>query len=333
MFEPLVSIIVPVYNVEHFISRGIESLVNQDYSNVEIIIVDDGTPDNSGKIADEWASKDKRIIVEHQMNSGVSVARNTGLTLANGQYVMFMDGDDWVESNYVSSFLSVIDSCGLSTAFNVNIINADKKKKNASKQPISAEKAIEGVYANQIDVAVWNKIYSRQVIEEHGLRFNPKLWYGEGMLFNIEYLQYVDIICLADFPVYHQTYNPESAMRKFNLESNRCGIESLEIQKEKWIKHTVNIEKQWKYHKYRFNQSILNGIIRSGLENEYPTELKNCISSIRRDILIPLTTESNIKSLLMWLCYYIAPVAMAKRAARKHQNRIIKSEPDNVLGE
>lgn len=316
--DSLISIIVPLYNVEKYIDKGIESLVHQDYTNIEIILIDDGSPDRSGTIADEWALLDKRISVIHQKNQGVSVARNTGLNRASGDYVMFMDGDDWVAPNYVSYFYNLILQTATLGAFNTNLFSVTNRANFSYDSIITAESAIEGIYSNKIDVAVWNKIYSRKIIEDNTLRFLPEIWYGEGMLFNIEYLQLVDQVSIGNKPVYNQTFNSESAMRKFNLNSNLCGIKSLDIQRDKWIKKNKAIEKAWKYHKYRFNQSILNGIVRSRQEIKYADALKTSIKGLRKGIMIPLTTEHNVKSILMWICYFIAPIYMAKRSARKH---------------
>lgn len=107
--KKIVSIIVPVYNVEKFIFKTVNSILNQDYKNIEIILVDDGSPDNSARIIDELAKKDNRIVCVHKENGGVSSARNAGLKIATGEYVTFIDGDDWVEPNYVSY---LIKSCG-----------------------------------------------------------------------------------------------------------------------------------------------------------------------------------------------------------------------------
>lgn len=97
--DSLISIIVPVYNVEQYLSRCVDSLVNQTYHNIEIILVDDGSPDRSGEICDEYAKKDKRVKVIHQSNGGLSDARNTALDIAKGDYLMFVDSDDWIEKN------------------------------------------------------------------------------------------------------------------------------------------------------------------------------------------------------------------------------------------
>lgn len=99
------TIIVPVYKVEKYLRRCLDSLVNQTYKNLEIILVDDGSPDNSGAICDEYVQKDSRISVIHKENGGLSSARNAGLEICNGVYVLFVDSDDWVENNYVEAML------------------------------------------------------------------------------------------------------------------------------------------------------------------------------------------------------------------------------------
>lgn len=97
--EPLLSIIVPIYNVEQYLERCIESIINQTYKNLEIILVDDGSKDNSGTIADTYASKDNRIKVIHKENGGLSDARNHGLDQAKGKYIIFIDSDDFIDSS------------------------------------------------------------------------------------------------------------------------------------------------------------------------------------------------------------------------------------------
>ena len=100
LYNVKVSFIVPVYKVEKYISRCIKSIMSQSYSNIEIILVDDGSPDSCGKIMDQLAETDKRIQVIHQQNAGVSEARNSGLRVATGDYITFVDGDDFIESDY-----------------------------------------------------------------------------------------------------------------------------------------------------------------------------------------------------------------------------------------
>ena len=110
----LISIIIPVYNVEKYLDRCIKSVLNQTYKNMEIILVDDGSPDNCPKICDDWAKKDDRIKVIHKENGGLGYARNSGLEMATGDYVLFIDSDDYIDSHLLSDIISSVDKYGKS---------------------------------------------------------------------------------------------------------------------------------------------------------------------------------------------------------------------------
>ena len=105
--EPLVSIIVPIYNVEKYLDQCVASLIQQTHHNIEILLIDDGSPDNAPAICDAWQHKDERVHVLHKTNSGVSASRNAGLHAAKGEYVCFVDGDDWVEPDFVEYMLEL----------------------------------------------------------------------------------------------------------------------------------------------------------------------------------------------------------------------------------
>ena len=122
-------------------------------------------------------------------------------------------------------------------------------------------------------------------------------------------------MAVGESAVYHQTFNPDSAMRKFNLKSNLCGIKSLELQKEAWIKKNIDIEKAWEYHRYCFNRSIIDGLVRSNMILEYNGTYKECVSNLRKNIFLPLKMEKSIKKKIMWCCYFISPRLMAIRKA------------------
>lgn len=319
MYGDLISVVVPVYNVENYIEKCVNSLMNQTYKNIEIILVDDGSPDRSSTIIDGLAKMDQRIHVIHQKNKGVSAARNAGLERSTGDYIMFVDGDDWVDSDYVSYFWELIKETGTLIGMNKNNYSVSKLKTTEKIYTVEAEKAIEWIYSDEIFVAVWNKIYSRRLLVDNNISFDSSIWYGEGMLFNIECLQYVDKVSVGEKSVYHQTYNPNSAMRKFNLKSNLCGIKSLEVQRKIWKKDTPAIEKAWAYHRYRFNRSIASGLLESDMVSEYPDLYNECIKNIRKNIMMPLKMERTFKAKVGWILYFINPSLMAKRSLRIHK--------------
>ena len=306
-----VSVIVPIYNVERYIYKCVKSLMLQDYSNIEIILVDDGSPDNSGRIIDELSREDKRITVIHKTNGGVSSARNAGLLQAAGEYVMFVDGDDWVEKDYVSYFLDTVQKDRLPIGMNKNYFHTEETIVcSDAHYAVSAEKAIEWLYTGELFVGVWNKIYSRGFLLEHDLQFDETIWYGEGMLFNIECLQYVNKVAMGEKAVYHQTNNPDSAMRKFNLESNLCGIRSLDKQKQIWKKKTKTIENEWLYHRYRFNKAIIKGLIQTGAQKQHQDIYKECVHNVRKNIMVPVRNEKSMKTKIWWIGFAICPEYM-----------------------
>lgn len=328
MESKLISIIVPIYNVEKYIEKCVKSLLKQDYANIEIILVDDGSPDHCAEIIDALAQRDKRIIVIHKRNQGVSSARNIGIETAKGEYLMFVDGDDWVDSDYVSYFLNLVEEFCCDIGMNKNNYSISAIISNENRYSVTSEKVIEWIYLGHIFVAVWNKIYKTSLLKENKICFNKDIWYGEGMLFNIECLQYIDKVAIGEKSIYHQTFNSDSAMRKFNLKSNYCGIESLELQRKLWKKKSKAIEDMWIYHRYCFNRSIIDGLVRSDMISSNNEVFDECVYNLRKDISIPLKTEKELRKLIGWIGYYICPMFMAKRASRKFKKTIISQKKE-----
>lgn len=324
-----VSVIVPVYNVEKYIKRCVKSLISQDYSNIEIILVDDGSPDKSSTIIDDLATLDARIVVIHKENGGVSSARNAGLDASHGDYIMFVDGDDWVDNNYVSCFLDMAETSDCQIVYNKNNYGDGLNQANKNVySSVDAEKAMEWIYTGEIFVAVWNKIYEARLLKENKIRFNENIWYGEGMLFNIQCLQVVDYIGVAERNVYHQTYNPDSAMRSFNLRSSYCGLSSMYLQRAIWKKKSKAIEAAWKYHCYRYNRSIISGIGTSDMMDQYGDVFKECVRNLRKDIALPLKYETRIRAKIGWILCAFFPKYMVRRAVVQHL-KASKPETDN----
>lgn len=170
----IISIIVPIYKVERYLSRCIESLIQQDYQNIEIILVDDGSPDNCGNICDDYSQKDTRIRVIHQKNGGLSAARNAGLDIATGDYIMCVDSDDWVEPNYCSFALqkskdtnSDIVVFGYLDEFDDHSVPQDISIEEEKRY--SAEDALVELHSGKILSFAWNKIYKASLFE--GIRY------------------------------------------------------------------------------------------------------------------------------------------------------------------
>lgn len=318
---PLISFIVPVYGVEPYIHACVMSILEQDYGKIEVILVDDGSKDKSGAIIDEIAKKDHRVRVIHKENGGVSSARNVGLAQARGQYVAFVDGDDRIERDYASYFLSAAEKSGCDIVMGRNHFTVwdSKQTKNDHQKSITAAEAMEYIYLEKINVAVWNKLYRTDFLKKHQLTFNEQFWYGEGMLFNIQCLQHTDSILLTERKVYHQTYNPASAMRDFNLESNLCGLRSMEYQKKIRTEKHDRVEAAWVYHCRCYSFSILKGLLRSDTAHLHQDVYQACIRNLRKNISVPLRVDISLMRKMMYLAAAIAPVQVAKLAVWRHK--------------
>ena len=176
-----ISVIVPVYKVEPYLRRCVDSILAQSYTNLEIILVDDGSPDNCPAICDEYAEKDDRVRVIHKLNGGISAARNAGLDVATGAYVTFVDSDDWIDTDHISSLKFVLES------HSHNAISvSDVSKLNVNNEMIASFKYNN----NQSDINqsifgyVCNKLYSVELINNY--RFYVGCKFAEDLIFNSE---------------------------------------------------------------------------------------------------------------------------------------------------
>lgn len=215
---PEISIIVPVYNVEKYIKRCIDSILAQSFSDFELILVDDGSPDNCPAICDEYATMDSRIRVVHKVNGGVSSARNTGLAMACGKYILFCDSDDYVDSSWCQELYNAVSdnpaSCVVSNFMRVHQDRAVAK--------IPPEQLPEGVisyyemFLMELSGATWNKIYDNEVLAKNNIRFDSNLRIGEDIDFNVRYHQCCNRIIYINKPLYYYCDTPESALNSYH---------------------------------------------------------------------------------------------------------------------
>lgn len=206
MEEPVLSIIVPIYNVEYYLVACIESIINQSFSDFELLLIDDGSTDDSGKICDEYAKKDKRIVVIHQQNRGMSSARNAGLDIALGKYISFIDSDDEIEQNTYLSNIRIlnqnpdIDILQFPTYWNYKASNATKKI--AKECTLCGEEEIFSNWwrGDVITFSAWNKIYNKEVF--NNIRF-PEGHVFEDLYLVVDYAKTVKKIYISELGCYY----------------------------------------------------------------------------------------------------------------------------------
>lgn len=210
--SPKISIIVPVYKVEQYLPKCIDSILSQTYQNWELLLIDDGSPDNSGRICDEYAAKDERIRVFHKKNGGVSSARNLGLDYAEGGYVMFVDSDDWISNNCLQVCFDEIKKDKLDALqFGFISVTDDLEipRVKIATLLLNGEKYIQ---TNNFNVCVWGGIYKREIIEEYKLRFPKELKLAEDQIFVLSFIKKAVRIKYLDNAMYYYLQREDSAV-------------------------------------------------------------------------------------------------------------------------
>lgn len=205
-----ISVIVPVYKVEPYLEKCINSILNQTYKDFELILVDDGSPDNCPAICDEYAKKDSRITVIHKQNGGVSSARNEGIKIAKGEFIWFIDSDDYIETNALEIFSGYIEKSpsdlyvfeqGHSEKFDIDNLN---------------NLFYEHYFKYHFGFAPWNKIYKNSILQSSSLFFDTEETVGEDLLFNVNYYTKINSLKFLDEKLYHYVIRENSAMTTYD---------------------------------------------------------------------------------------------------------------------
>lgn len=314
-----VSIIVPIYNVEPFIEKCVRSLMQQSYTNIEIILVNDGSTDKSGTIIDSLSKLDNRVFVYHKENGGVSSARNLGLKKAHGEYVQFVDGDDYVEKDYVEKFVNLIETTKADVAIsNMWLIDDEYPQpgKTSETKIVCPNDALIQLYLNKLGVAVWNKIYRMSFLSKNNICFVPDFWFAEGMTFNVACFVNCKAIAISNFCVYHQVSNMNSAVRKFRLDSWHCGKKAMLYQKTMLIDRDKCVLNAWNWHYREYNYSILYGLCQAGILQENKEELRACITGLRKGIFYPWIVDIGVKAKIKSVFVTFFPLLMVRRDCR-----------------
>lgn len=220
MKEVLVSIIIPVYNVQSFLKECLDSVLNQTYERIEIILVDDGSTDESGKICDIYQQKDSRIIVIHKKNGGLSDARNAGIEKASGEYYAFIDSDDFVHKEYIKSLLTacIENQSDISVCGYFEYIDDSKMKeiKNIECSFSNIEAVSDFLHENNsVKVMTWNKLYHKRVFQKNNVRF-PIGKLHEDNLTTYKCLFNANRISIISNALYFYRIRQGSIMNKYN---------------------------------------------------------------------------------------------------------------------
>lgn len=208
--KPAVSIIVPVYNAQQSIRRCVDSILNQEFVDYEVILVNDGSTDESGAICDEYAQKDSRVRVIHKKNTGVSDSRNIAIEEAKGEYLQFMDSDDWITTDATSLFYKAAKEYGcdmvIADFYRVVGQRVSQKGDIDTDEVMTREEFASHMMENPADFyygVLWNKFFKRDIVEKYQLRMDENISWCEDFMFNLEYIRHAESIYALGVPVYY----------------------------------------------------------------------------------------------------------------------------------
>lgn len=281
--NPLISIIVPIFNVENYLEQCIQSIVNQTYRNLEIILLDDGSSDRCPQICDKWATKDNRIKVIHKKNGGVSSARNYGLKISKGKYIGFVDSDDYVNPTMYEELLN----CLIKTNTKISIcgyyeLNAHETiPKCIPNNVISSDKFLEYIFNDTFVSVLWNKLFSRELFFDNNklILFNEDIYLGEDALM---------LVSVAKTGVTVSTYNKclynyrilNNGLSQGIINNNKISlIKALDLINDKCKVKSTNIIRLAKNFSVNRRIYILTELYQSNIfeKNQYIFELKKYI--------------------------------------------------------
>lgn len=284
--EELISVIVPVHNVEKYIKQCIDSIINQTYKNIEIILINDGSEDKSGEICDNYKSIDERISVFHQENKGVSVARNFGIDKSKGQWITFVDSDDWVEKNYIEILLKSakqveadVSICGYNRVWNENA----SEKINASEvvEIFGPEEYLIKSLNPQTGLGFCHmKLFHRSAIDS--IRFDSKLIVAEDALFNILVSKNISKAIHCMLPLYNYRNNANSVVKRYDDNYVYKYLTAMKVVKEYLESNYKNDEIMMNYYNFVAYHVILIAVNYCyHPENNLNTkEKKECLKSV-----------------------------------------------------
>lgn len=250
----MISVIVPVYKAEKYLHRCVDSILAQSYTDFELLLIDDGSPDNSGTICDEYAAKDSRVRVFHKENGGVCSARNLGLDNAQGEWVTFCDADDYVTPDWLAAYEgAIVESVDLAIQ-GYHIIDGDKTVDKIlpsiqgeaveAKRELIVSLMSQGMYGY-----LWVKLFRRQLIEQHHIRFDTSSTFREDEQFFSKYLEYVTSFKCLDkenyyyiLPTSEKEYGGDAYYSLFPVFQSLDTIFSRELPLEICRLHYVNIK-------------------------------------------------------------------------------------------
>jgi len=285
--NPKVSMIVAIYKSEKFLDKLIQSILNQTYKNIEVILVDDGSPDHSGEICDKYAQKDSRITVIHKPNGGTCDARNKGLEAVTGEYFVIIDGDDWLEPDFVEYLLNIVKKTKSDFAFSDKIFTTrDRVQTTDDKIEVwSPEKATAAIIYPHMEIGPWNKIYKTSMMKENNITFSVP-WSGEGLYFAAMAAQHSSRVGVGHRKIYnYRLNNTESGLTNYNVQLGINALQNIKYIGKCLVINTPRLKHAVDWHIWKNYYFLLFLIVATHSEDKYKKEYKECFTNLRKRLI------------------------------------------------
>lgn len=310
-----VSIIVAIYKSERFLDKLITSIIEQTYTNLEIILVDDGSPDSSGQICDKYATKDNRIIVIHQKNSGTCAARNAGLAVATGNYIMIVDGDDWLELDCVSYLMKLVEYNDADMAYSDHLFTTRDRVQVTEDciDEVTPEFAAESILYPYMKLGPWNKIYKRELLLDNNITFSVP-WFGEGLYFATTAAQHASRVTRGHRKVYnYRLNNDQSGLTVYVVQHGINAVSNINTIEKNLFIDTPAMHYAINWHKWHTYFFLLRQIIGAREVEKYKKLYRDTIHAIRKLSLgVFVNSEVDGRNKLKIIAIGFFPVWMAR---------------------
>jgi glycosyltransferase involved in cell wall biosynthesis len=306
---PMFSVIVPIYNVEKYLKQCVESILNQTYKNFELILVDDGSFDNCPAICDRYEEKDDRVRVIHKTNGGLVSARKAGALVATGDYVVCVDGDDWVDEQCLEHYALIMQNYSPDLIVSVSVAAFEDETQNRTnslpyrkgyydKEHIKNEiypLLIQNEYANYFVPTIWAKAYRANLYKKQQLAVSNQIKIGEDGACTIPYVYHAESLYITDAVTYYYRQNP-SSMTKVKKAFSWSGPELI----HKHIQNQVTID-EWNFREQLYRKTaheLFTVVVTQFNRNEsYNTVVKDIKKNLKSEIYAESIKKAKFKSL------------------------------------
>lgn len=328
-----VSIIVSMYNGEKYIRDCLDSIVKQSHKNLEILLVDDGSPDKCGEIADAYALKDLRINVLHQQNSGVSISRNHALSIATGKYICIVDQDDILSTGYVEYFLNLCESNNAEIALTPNVDKFFSKIRIDNKpdfvKVICGEAAAKEMLFHKYVIAPWNKIIRLDLITNGKIQFNTDFFNGEGFAFSIECLQTAKRVVVGSKRIYHyRVGDPHTGASVYKEAYLKSSLNAQEYIRSKLVNQNEDMMKAWRFSNWHTHCDAFNIMVGCSARRKNEKLYKELYDYCQKEALCALGAPISMQQKLRGVLFKCNPYIAAKIINHFRNRKFAKVDED-----